>query len=49
MVTTLVESKLARLTVDIGSSVARIGLRNAPLNIIDIPMMEELDAALASI
>jgi cyclohexa-1,5-dienecarbonyl-CoA hydratase len=49
MVTTLVESKLARLTVDIGSSVARIGLRNAPLNIIDIPMMEELAQALADI
>jgi len=49
MVTTLVESKLARLTVDIGSSAARIALRNAPLNVIDIPMMEELAEALADI
>ncbi len=28
---------------------ARITLRNPPLNIIDIPMMEELSAALAEI
>jgi cyclohexa-1,5-dienecarbonyl-CoA hydratase len=49
MMTTLVEPKLARLTVDIGSSVARIALRNAPLNVIDIPMMEELAQALADI
>jgi cyclohexa-1,5-dienecarbonyl-CoA hydratase len=47
MATSLVESKLARLTVDIGSSAARIALRNAPLNVIDIPMMEELAQALA--
>jgi cyclohexa-1,5-dienecarbonyl-CoA hydratase len=43
------ESKLARLTLDIGSSVARIVLRQAPLNIIDIAMMEELAYALKEI
>ncbi|MFY9792718.1 MAG: enoyl-CoA hydratase/isomerase family protein [Candidatus Sulfotelmatobacter sp.] len=49
MATGLVESALARLTVDIGSSVARIVLRNGPLNVIDVPMMEELTRALADI
>jgi cyclohexa-1,5-dienecarbonyl-CoA hydratase len=47
--TTAVESKLARLTVDISPPVARIVLRHAPLNVIDIPMMEELAQALACI
>ncbi|MGA9072718.1 MAG: enoyl-CoA hydratase-related protein, partial [Candidatus Sulfotelmatobacter sp.] len=49
MGTGLVESNLARLTVDINSTVARIVLRNAPLNVIDVPMMEELARALADI
>ncbi|MFZ0294626.1 MAG: enoyl-CoA hydratase/isomerase family protein [Candidatus Sulfotelmatobacter sp.] len=49
MATGLMESNLARLTVDVASSVARIVLRNAPLNVIDIPMMEELVQALADI
>lgn len=43
------ESKLARLTLDIAPPVARIVLRNPPLNIIDIPMMEELAQALAEV
>jgi cyclohexa-1,5-dienecarbonyl-CoA hydratase len=47
--TTAVESQLTRLTVDINSSMARIILRHAPLNVIDIPMMEELAQALAEI
>jgi cyclohexa-1,5-dienecarbonyl-CoA hydratase len=47
--TTAVESKLARVTVDISSSAARIVLRHAPLNVIDIAMMEELTQALAEI
>jgi cyclohexa-1,5-dienecarbonyl-CoA hydratase len=38
-----------RLDVEIAPPVARIGLRNAPLNVIDIPMMEELVQALAEI
>jgi cyclohexa-1,5-dienecarbonyl-CoA hydratase len=49
MVSTIVKSKLARLTVDIGSPVARIRLHNPPLNIIDVPMMEELGQALGEI
>jgi len=44
---TAVESKLARLTVDSGASVARVVLRSVPLNVIDIPMMEELAQVLA--
>jgi cyclohexa-1,5-dienecarbonyl-CoA hydratase len=39
---TAIESKLARLRVDIGSPVARITLCHAPRNVIDIAMMEEL-------
>jgi cyclohexa-1,5-dienecarbonyl-CoA hydratase len=49
MASTLVESKLVRLRVDISPPVARIVLRHAPLNIIDIPMMEELAQALGEI
>jgi cyclohexa-1,5-dienecarbonyl-CoA hydratase len=49
MASTIVESKLARLTVDISPPVARVVLRNAPLNVIDIPMMEELAQALGGI
>jgi cyclohexa-1,5-dienecarbonyl-CoA hydratase len=49
MGSTLAESKLARLAVDISSPVARIVLRHAPLNVIDIPMMEELSQALGEI
>jgi cyclohexa-1,5-dienecarbonyl-CoA hydratase len=47
--TTAAESKRARLAVDLKSPVARIVLRHAPLNVIDIPMMEELAHALAEI
>jgi cyclohexa-1,5-dienecarbonyl-CoA hydratase len=46
---TLVESRLARLTVDVSARVARFVLRNPPLNVIDIPMMEELAQALGEI
>src|SRR5579863_135633 len=49
MASTFVESKLARLVVDLTTPVARIVLRNPPLNVIDIPMMEELAQALAEI
>jgi cyclohexa-1,5-dienecarbonyl-CoA hydratase len=45
----MVTSDLARLTVKVGQSVARIVLRHAPLNVIDIPMMEELAQTLAEI
>jgi cyclohexa-1,5-dienecarbonyl-CoA hydratase len=47
--TTTVESKLARLALDIRAPVARIVLRNPPLNVIDLPMMEELSQALTEI
>jgi len=47
--TTAVESKLARLTVEIKAPVARVVLRNPPLNVIDIAMMEELTQALGEI
>ncbi len=38
-----------RLTLTINASVARITLLHPPLNVIDIPMMEELSAALAEV
>jgi cyclohexa-1,5-dienecarbonyl-CoA hydratase len=43
------ESKLARLSVDTDSLVARIVLRHAPLNVIDIAMMEGLAQTLAEV
>jgi len=49
MTGTLVESNLARLRVEVHSSVARISLRNSPLNVIDIPMMQELAQTLAEL
>ena len=43
MASTLAESKLAtRLIVDITRPLARVGLNNPPLNVLDIAMMEEL-------
>ncbi len=47
--TTAVESKLARLTVEVTAPVARLIQRNPPLNIINLPMMEELAQALTGI
>src|ERR1700719_465563 len=44
-----VEAKLARIAVDTIPPVARIVLCHAPLNIIDIPMMEELAQTLAEV
>lgn len=49
MVSTIVESKLERLTLEIASPVARIALRHPPLNVIDIPMMGELAQALREV
>jgi len=43
------ETALARLTLEYRPTVARILLRHAPLNVIDVPMMEELAQALAAI
>jgi cyclohexa-1,5-dienecarbonyl-CoA hydratase len=42
-------SQLDRLSVDSSSPVVRVTLRHEPLNVIDIPMMEELAASLAEI
>jgi cyclohexa-1,5-dienecarbonyl-CoA hydratase len=42
-------SELRRLTKEITPPVARIALRNAPLNVIDIAMMEELAQVIAEI
>ena len=44
-----VESKFDRVMVEVGSSVARIALHHGSLNVIDIPMMEELAHALAEV
>jgi cyclohexa-1,5-dienecarbonyl-CoA hydratase len=49
MTATWAESKLKRISVEIDGAVARIGLRNPPLNVIDVPMMEELTQTLAEI
>jgi len=42
-------SKLARLSMEVNAPIAGITLSNPPLNVIDIPMMEELAAALAEV
>jgi cyclohexa-1,5-dienecarbonyl-CoA hydratase len=47
MTTTL--TTVARISIDITPPVARIELRNPPLNVIDIPMMDELGQVLAEI
>ena len=49
MTTTLTDAKLARISLEIEGAAARIVLRNPPLNVIDIPMMEELGRALAEV
>lgn len=42
-------TKFERLLLDIETPVAHITLRNPPLNVIDIPMMEELGSALVEV
>jgi len=49
MVTVSPDPKLARISLQIEDGVARINLRNPPLNVIDIRMMEELTQVLAQI
>jgi len=49
MTTAATGAKLHRISLDIQGSVARIGLRNLPLNVADVPMMEELSHALSEI
>jgi cyclohexa-1,5-dienecarbonyl-CoA hydratase len=42
-------TKLSRISIALNPPLARISLHNPPLNIIDIPMMEELEDALKNI
>lgn len=49
MTTTVIDAKVSRTSVEVDGAVARIGLRNPPLNVIDIPMMEQLSKALGEI
>jgi cyclohexa-1,5-dienecarbonyl-CoA hydratase len=42
-------AKFERLALSLDGCVGRVMLRNPPLNIIDIPMMDELSAALAEV
>ena len=44
-----ISSEVRRISVELAPPVARVVLRNPPLNVIDIPMMEELAEALAGI
>src|ERR1700692_2804875 len=44
-----VECKFDRVMVEVGSSVARIALHHGSLNVIEIPMMQELAHALAEV
>lgn len=46
---TLTQTAASRLAIDIEPPIARIGLHNSPLNVIDIPMMEEISRSLARI
>ena len=49
MTAAITDAKLSRILFEIEGAVARIELRNPPLNIIDIPMMEELAQAIVQI
>jgi cyclohexa-1,5-dienecarbonyl-CoA hydratase len=46
MMTALTDARLTRISCEIEGAVARIELRNPPLNVIDIAMMEELGRSL---
>jgi cyclohexa-1,5-dienecarbonyl-CoA hydratase len=48
-VATQVLTKFSRLTAEVSPPAARVSLRNPPLNVIDIAMIEELGQALAEI
>src|ERR1700758_4533374 len=49
MSTAFTDARLTRISCEIEGAVARIELRNPPLNVIDIAMMEELTLSLAEI
>lgn len=42
-------TRSARIALELNSSVARVRLENPPLNVIDIPMMEQLSSALTEL
>jgi len=44
-----VATRFSRIALEVHATVARVTLHNPPLNVIDIPMMEELAQALAEI
>jgi cyclohexa-1,5-dienecarbonyl-CoA hydratase len=46
---TTAQTQYSRITLDLRPPVARVGLSNPPLNIIDIPMMEDLAVVLTEI
>jgi cyclohexa-1,5-dienecarbonyl-CoA hydratase len=46
---TMQTTTFSRIALEMHAPIARITLRNSPVNVIDIPMMEELAAALAKI
>ena len=49
MTTALTDARLTRISCEVEGAVARIELRNPPLNVIDIAMMEELGRSLADV
>jgi cyclohexa-1,5-dienecarbonyl-CoA hydratase len=49
MTASFASSQLSRISVEIKDAVTRIALQNPPLNVIDIPMMEELAHTLTEI
>lgn len=49
MTTAITDARLTRISCEIEGAVARIALRNPPLNVIDIVMMEELSRSLAEV
>jgi cyclohexa-1,5-dienecarbonyl-CoA hydratase len=49
MTTTAIDAESQRISLEIEGPVARMALRNPPLNVIDIPMMQELARTLAEL
>ncbi len=49
MTSASIDAGMSRTSLEVKDGVAQIGLRNAPLNVIDIPMMAELNRTLAEI
>lgn len=49
MTTTAIDRKSGRTSIEIDGAVARLVLRNPPLNVIDLPMMDELTRTLENL